>query len=171
MEQSMPQSLRIPFPRRAGNLVGFLACAGLIASAYYLQLVKGVEPCPLCIMQRVAVFATGIAFLVAALHHPGRIGARIYGGLISVLSLTGAAVAGRHVWLQYMPAEKRPACGPGLEYLLGTFGPFEGLRRILRGSGECGVADYTLLGLSLPHWTLLAFIVFTACAVAIALRD
>jgi disulfide bond formation protein DsbB len=167
----MMKPLGLTVYRRAGNLAGFLACAALIAAAYYLQLAKGVEPCPLCIMQRVAVFATGIAFLAAALHHPGRMGARIYGGLISVLSLTGAGVAGRHVWLQYMPAEKRPACGPGLEYLLGTFGPFEGLRRILHGSGECGVVDFTLLGLSLPHWTLLAFIVFTAWAVALTFRD
>lgn len=167
----MAQSSGIRFSRRSGNLLGFFACAGLIAAAYYLQLVKGVEPCPLCIMQRVAVIATGIAFLVAALHHPGRIGAWIYGGLIAVVSLTGAGVAGRHVWLQYMPAEKRPACGPGLDYLLGTFGPFEGLRRILHGSGECGVVDYTLLGLSLPHWTLLAFVVFAVGAVVLAFRD
>jgi len=167
----MVQLLRLNISRRAGNLIGFLACAGLIAAAYYLQLVKGVEPCPLCIMQRVAVFATGIAFLVAALHHPGRIGAFVYGGLISVIALTGTAVAGRHVWLQYLPADKRPACGPGLEYLLGTFGPFEGVRRILHGSGECGVVDFTLLGLSLPHWTLLAFVVLTVWSLALAFRD
>lgn len=157
--------------RRLGNLAGFVACAGLIAAAYYLQLVKGVEPCPLCIMQRVAVAATGVAFLVAAVHHPRRIGAWIYAGVISVVSLVGAGVAGRHLWLQYMPADKRPACGPGLDYLLGTFGPFEGLRRILHGSGECGNVDFTLLGLSVPHWTLLAFIVFACWAVASALRD
>lgn len=167
----MAQPLQLNVSRRAGNLLGFLACAGLIGAAYYLQYFKDVEPCPLCIMQRVAVFVTGIAFLAAAVHHPGAIGARIYGALIAALSLTGAGVAGRHVWLQYMPADKRPACGPGLEYLLGTFGPFEGVRRILHGSGECGVVDFTLLGLSLPHWTLLAFIVFTAWAVVLAFRD
>jgi len=167
----MTQSSGIHPSRRIGNLLGFCACAGLIAAAYYLQLVKGVEPCPLCIMQRVAVFATGIAFLAAALHHPGRIGARIYGGLISVLSLIGSVVAGRHVWLQYMPAEKRPACGPGLEYLFGTFGPLEAVARIFRGSGECGAVDWTLLGLSVPHWTLLAFIVFTVWALFLANRD
>ena len=167
----MAQPPRLNVSRRIGNLIGFLVCAGLIGAAYYLQLVKNVEPCPLCIMQRVAVFVTGIAFLAAAVHHPGRIGGRIYGVLIAALSLVGAGVAGRHVWLQYMPADKRPACGPGLEYLLGTFGPLEGVRRILHGSGECGVVDFTLLGLSLPHWTLLAFIAFTAWAIAIAFRD
>ncbi|OGA45903.1 MAG: hypothetical protein A3G25_02085 [Betaproteobacteria bacterium RIFCSPLOWO2_12_FULL_63_13] len=167
----MKQASRFPFSRRIGNLVGFVACAGMIAAAYYLQLVRGVEPCPLCIMQRVAMAATGIAFLVATLHHPGRIGAWIYAGLISAVTLIGAGVAGRHLWLQYMPADKRPACGPGLEYLLGTFGPLEGMRRILHGSGECGNVDFTLLGLSIPHWTFLAFIIFAVWAVASALRD
>ena len=157
--------------RRIGNLAGFLACAGLIGAALYLQYVVGIEPCPLCVMQRVAVVATGLAFLAAAIHHPGRFGAHIYGALIAILSLAGLVVAGRHVWLQYMPADKRPACGPGLEYLFGAFGPLEALSRIFRGSGECGAVDWTLLGLSIPHWTLLAFIVFSAWAVVLAFRD
>jgi disulfide bond formation protein DsbB len=157
--------------RRMGNLLGFLACVGLIAAALYLQFVVGIEPCPLCIMQRLAVAATGIAFLAATIHHPGRIGAHIYGALIGVLSLIGVTIAGRHVWLQYMPADKRPSCGPGLEYLFGTFGPLEAVGRVFRGSGECGAVDWTLLGLSIPHWTLFAFIVFTGWAVFLAFRD
>ena len=157
--------------RRGGNLLGFIACALLVASALYLQFVKGVEPCPLCIMQRVAVIATGIAFLAAAIHHPGRVGGHVYGGLIAIFSLAGLSVAGRHVWLQYMPADKRPACGPGLEYLFSAFGPFEAVGRIFRGSGECGAVDFTLLGLSLPHWTLLAFIVFACWSVVLSFRD
>lgn len=167
----MTQLIQFVPARRTGNLLGFLACAGLIAVALYLQFVVGIEPCPLCVMQRVAVVATGIAFLAAALHHPGRIGARIYGTLIGALSLTGVIIAGRHVWLQYMPADKRPACGPGLEYLFGAFGPLEAVGRIFRGSGECGVVDWTLLGLSIPHWTLFAFIASTVWAVLIAFRD
>jgi disulfide bond formation protein DsbB len=167
----MAQLFQLVLTRRTGNLLGFLACAGLIAVALYLQFVVGIEPCPLCVMQRVAVVATGIAFLAAAVHHPGRIGAHVYGVLIGVLSLIGVTIAGRHVWLQYMPAEKRPACGPGLEYLFGTFGPLEAVGRIFRGSGECGAVDWTLLGLSIPHWTLLAFIVFTVWAVFLAFRD
>ena len=167
----MAQIVHLLLRRRIGNLAGFLACAGLFAAALYLQYGVGIEPCPLCIMQRVAVVATGIAFLAAAIHHPGRLGGRIYGGVIAALSLTGLAVAGRHVWLQYTPADKRPACGPGLEYLFSAFGPFDALARIFRGSGECGAVDWALLGLSIPHWTLLAFIVFAAWAVVLALRD
>ena len=126
----------LPFRRRAGNLLGFLACAGMLAFGYYLQIVVGLEPCPLCIVQRLLLLATGLAFLAAAIQHPvGRVGAGVYGGLIALAAGTGAAVAERHVWLQHLPADERPVCGPALDYLLSTFGPVESLRRVLRGSG------------------------------------
>lgn len=158
--------------RRIGNLLGFLICAGMLAVGYYLQLVIGIEPCPLCIIQRLLLFAAGIAFLVAAIHHPaGRIGAGIYGGVIAFIAAAGVAVAGRHVWLQHTPADRRPACGPSLDYLLSTFGPFDSLRRILRGSGECGMVDWTLLSFSIPEWTLAAFVALIAWAVLLARRD
>lgn len=163
---------RILLSRRVGNLAGFLACAGMLAFGYYLQFVVGLEPCPLCMLQRVCLAATGLAFLAAAVHHPaGRVGAGIYAGVIAAVAATGAAVAGRHVWLQYLPPEKRPACGPALDYLLSTFGPLESLRRVLRGSGECGAVDWTFLALSIPEWTLAAFIVFIAWAIVLAARD
>ena len=108
----MAQCVRILLTRRIGNLAGFIACAVLIAAALYLQYVVGIEPCPLCVLQRIAVIATGIAFLAATIHHPGRIGGYIYGALIAILSVAGVVAAGRHVWLQYTPEDKRPACGP-----------------------------------------------------------
>ena len=163
--------MTLPFSQRIGNLIGFLACVAMLAFAYYLQLVQNVEPCPLCIMQRVATAATGVVFLAAFVHAPAGLGARIYNLATALLAITGATVAARHVWLQYMPADKRPACGPGLEYLLGTFGPFEGVTRVLHGSGECGAVDWTFLGLSLPHWTLASFILIIIWSVALALRD
>jgi len=157
--------------RRIGNLVGFLACAGMLAFGYYLQFVVGLEPCPLCIIQRLLLLAIGLAFLAAAVHHPaGRVGAGLYGGAIALFAALGIAVAGRHVWLQHIPAEQRPACGPALDFLLSTFGPFEGLARVLRGSGECGAVDWTLLSFSIPEWTLVAFVAFVAWAVWMARR-
>lgn len=157
--------------RRSGNLAGFLACAGMLGFGFYLQYVEGIQPCPLCVLQRVALAGTGIVFLAAALHHPGRIGARVYGFSAALVALIGLSIAARHVWLQYTPADKRPACGPGLDYLLGTFGPLEGLRRILRGSGECGAVDWTFLGFSIPEWTLAAFAAFAIWAVYVAWRE
>jgi len=160
------------FSRRSGNLIGFLACAGMLAFGYYLEFVVGLEPCPLCIIQRLLLFAVGIGFLAAALHHPaGRVGAGFYGGAIALIAALGVAVAGRHVWLQYLPPEQRPACGPALDHLLSTFGPIEGLSRVLRGSGECGEVDWTLFSFSIPEWTLAAFVAFFAWAVFLALQD
>jgi disulfide bond formation protein DsbB len=158
--------------RRIGNLLGFLACAGLLAFGYYLQFAVGLEPCPLCILQRLALLAVGIAFLIAAIHHPARpLVAGIYGGVITLFAVTGAAVAARHVWIQHLPEDLRPACGPGLDYMLSTFGPLGSLSRILRGSGECGKVDWTLLSFSIPEWTLAAFVALIVWAVFLARRD
>ncbi len=163
--------LRLLFARRPGNLVGFLVCAGLLAFAYYLQFARGLEPCPLCIIQRVVFAAMGVVFLAAAIHHPRRAGAWVYGGLLFVLAGVGTAVAGRHVWLQHTPEAERPACGPGLDYLLSRFGPLGGLQRILRGSGECGAVDWTFLGLSIPEWSLACFVGLGVYALLLAARD
>jgi disulfide bond formation protein DsbB len=166
----LPRSIAWLFERRWGNLATFAVCTGMLAFGYFLQFVKGIEPCPLCMIQRLAFAITGVVSLVAALHHPARIGARLYGAIIALAALGGAAVAARHVWLQHIPAEQRPSCGPGLDYLLSTFGPLESFSRILRGSGECGVVDWTFLGLSIPELTLPSFIAFAAWAVFLALR-
>ena len=160
------------FSRRTGNLEGFLACAGMLAFGYYLQFAVGLEPCPLCILQRVMLLVTGIAFLIAALHHPARrIGAGIYAGAIALCALIGAAISARHTWIQHLPEDQRPACGPSLDFLLSTFGPVQSLGRILRGSGECGKVDWTLLSFSIPEWTLAAFLAFAVWAIVLALRD
>jgi len=158
--------------RRTGNLAGFLACAGMLAFGYYLQFVVGLEPCPLCILQRVMLLATGIAFLVAAIHRPERrVGSSIYAGVITLCALTGAAISARHTWIQHLPEDQRPACGPSLDFMLSTFGPVKSLGRILRGSGECGKVDWTFLTFSIPEWTLAAFVVFAVWAIYLSRRD
>src|SRR5262249_3485153 len=147
------------FSRRIGNLAGFLACAGMLAFGYYLQFAVGLEPCPLCILQRIMLLATGIAFLAAAVHHPARgPGGGSYGGVIALLPATGPAIAPRHPWIQHLPEAQRPAWGPSLDFMLETFGPVKSLGRILRGSGECGKVDWTFLSFSIPEWTLAAFV-------------
>jgi disulfide bond formation protein DsbB len=143
-------------------LAGFVVCALLIGIALYLQYAVGLEPCPLCILQRVTIMALGVVFVVAALHHPGRTGRRLYAVLAFVLAATGAAIAGRHVWLEHLPEDQVPACGPGLNYILENFPFTRALDIILRGSGECAEVTWRLLGLSIPTWTLAAFIAFMA---------
>jgi len=144
---------------RTANAAGLLACASLLLYALYAQHGLGLEPCPLCIFQRVAVFALGGAFALAALHAAGPVGRRIHALLIGVTGLAGAAVAGRHVWLQNLPPEQVPACGPGLDFMLEAFPFFETLKIVLSGSGECANVDWQFLGLSMPAWVLIALVV------------
>ena len=144
--------------RRIGNGLGFLACAGGLGFAYYAQFYLGLEPCPLCIFQRIALLALGLVFLLAAAHHPQSKGGRVYGVLLGLIASIGASIATRHIWLQHLPPEQAPRCGPGLDYLLETLPLNETIREVLTGSGECAKVDWTLLGLSLPQGTLLVFL-------------
>jgi disulfide bond formation protein DsbB len=147
---------------RLGNVLGALACAGLMGYALYAQHVLGLEPCPLCVFQRVAVIALGGVFLVAALLAPRGGGRFAYAGLLFVAAAAGAGVAGRHLWLQSLPPERVPACGPGLDYLLEAFPFTEMLQTVLSGSGECAQVDWSLLGLAMPAWVLIAVVTLGA---------
>jgi len=129
-----------------------------MAYALYAQYQLELDPCPLCILQRLAVIATGAVFLLATLHNPGNLGARIYALLLLVSAGTGALVAGRHVWLQNLPPDQVPACGPGLDFMLESFPMLEVLQMVLTGSGECADIDWSLFGLSMPAWVLIAIV-------------
>ena len=144
---------------RARCLLGFLACAALLAFALYTQLHGGLEPCPLCIFQRVAFAALGVVLLIAGLHSPRSRSVRgAYGVLALIPALAGVGIAGRHVWLQHLPPDQVPMCGPGLEYLMEAM-PLAGVvRKVLTGSGECALVDWSFLGLSMPEWSLLWFV-------------
>ncbi len=152
----------LQLPPRTLNLLGFLACAGMMAFALFMQYALALEPCPLCILQRIAVIAAGGFFLLGALHNPGPVGVRIYGGLALLASLAGIGVAGRQVWLQHLPPEQVPSCGPGLDYMMEVFPLTEVLGMILRGSGECAEIAAQWLGLSIPEWTLIGFVALSA---------
>lgn len=147
--------------QRALLLYGALLCAALMATALYMQHVMHLEPCPLCIFQRIFVIGLGLVMLVAAIHDPKGFGRRLYGALIVILGLLGVAVASRHVWLQSLPPDRVPECGPGLEYMLQAFPLAEALEMVFRGSGECAEVLWSFLGLTIPGWTQLIFIGIT----------
>ncbi|MEO5861926.1 MAG: disulfide bond formation protein B [Burkholderiales bacterium] len=151
--------------RRVVYLSGFIACAGLIAFALYLQHKLGEDPCALCIFQRVAVGVLGLVFLIAALHNPRAIGNRIYAGLGLVVAAIGGAIAGRHVWLQHLPKDQVPECGPGLNYLLETQPWMQVLGNVLKGSGECAEVGWRFMNLSIPEWTLICFVLLGMVAI------
>jgi disulfide bond formation protein DsbB len=138
---------------------GALFCFVLVAYAYYLQTVEGLNPCPLCIFQRLGFIATGVVLLVAALHNPARLGRRVYGVLGGLTSVAGGSIAARHIWLRHLPPDQVPACGPGLDFMLEAFPLGKTLKTVFTGSGECAVPDgWMLLGLDMPSWALIAFV-------------
>lgn len=153
--------------RRSGNALGFLACAGLMGYALYAQYVLHLAPCPLCIFQRIATIATGVLFLIAALHNPRETGARLYGVLIGLAALGGMLVSARHIWIQAQPPGTVAACGADLDYLLDIMPVTEVVTKVLTGSGECGTIDWTFLGLSMPWWVAISLGLLGAWAVLV----
>ncbi|HZC03721.1 MAG TPA: disulfide bond formation protein B [Gammaproteobacteria bacterium] len=151
--------------QRLSYLLIFLVCAGLLGFGYYLEYGKGLDPCPLCILQRLFFLVIGLGGLIAALHNPKSLGIRIYSGFLVLLSVMGATVAGRQAWLQHLPPDQAPECGPGLEYMLEIYPLGETLVKILKGTGDCAEVDWTFLGLSIAEWALISFIVLTAVSV------
>jgi disulfide bond formation protein DsbB len=158
-------------PRRLAYLLGFLVCAGLMAWALWLQYGLGLDPCPLCVFQRVAFISTGVVFLIAAIHNPRRVGAMIYAGLTVILSGIGAALAAWHVWIQGQPKGAVAACGMGLNYMLETLPLTEVIGRVLKGSGECAEQGWLFMGLAIPSWTFVFFIAMIASSIALVDRD
>jgi len=144
--------------RRLVNLFGALVCGGLVGYAMYAQHGLGLEPCPLCVFQRVAVLALGFVFLAAYLHNPRRRGAGVYGGLALLASGAGIAFAWRQLWLQALPADQVPECGPGLNFIMDVFPLWEAVRMVFQGSGDCAKIDWTFLGLSMAGWVLIALV-------------
>jgi disulfide bond formation protein DsbB len=155
---------------RQGNLLGFAACAALLAYAYYAQVVLHLEPCPLCIFQRVGVLAVGFLFLLAAAHDPVGWGRRVYAGLLGLAVLATIGVALRHLYVQNLPEGSVPSCGASLDFMLKVFSLSEVLVKVLTGSGECAKVTWTFLGLAMPGWVLLAALVLGAYGLWINLR-
>ena len=142
---------------RKTNFLIFIACTLMILAAAYMEHVMKMIPCSLCITQRGFIVLTGLIALAAALHNPALTGHRIYAVLGIISPILGACFASRQLWLQSLPADQVPACGPGLAYMFDAFPFMEALQLLLQGDGNCAHVD-KILGLSLAVWTLLAFI-------------
>ena len=146
----------------------FIAC--LLGYGYYLQYVDGLEPCPLCMVQRLFFYLLIATFVIAALHAPRRVGAWIYTAFVVLFAAGGAATAGRQVWLQHLPADKVPQCGPDLFFMLENMPLSRTLQKLIQGSGECAAVDWKFLGLSIAGWALVWFIALAVYALWLAAR-
>lgn len=155
---------------RLGAGLGALVCALLLGYGYYLEHVQGLEPCPLCLVQRGFFYAVLGAFLAGAIHAPKSTGSAVYGALAALFAAGGLAAAARQVWLQHLPPDKVPQCGPDLFFMLENFPLSRTLKTLFSGTGECAVVDWTFLGLSIAEWSLAWFAALLLYALWLAVR-
>ena len=143
---------------RIWNVFVVVCCSTLLGFAYYNQYVDYLDPCPLCIFQRVIFFSMAAVAFIAAIHNPARLGQKVYAFLLVASATIGAMIAGRHIWLQSLPPDEVPECGPGLNYMLDNFPLTEVLSTVLRGSGSCAEVIWQFMGMSMPQWTFVWYI-------------
>lgn len=156
------------FGGRTGYFIGFIVSFGIVAYGLYIQQQHNLEPCPLCIFQRMAFLAMGSMFLLAALHNPATLGRKIYGGLHLIAAAVGIGIAVRHVWIQANPEKVFAECGAGFDYIFETFPLKKALDQVFKGTGECSTIDWTMFGLSIPQLSLIAFIGLAIYAIWLA---
>ncbi len=143
---------------RATFLLIFFGCTGLILTGLYMQYFMDLYPCPLCITQRVFIIAVGLTALIAFLVNPRASGRKVFAMLGILFAVLGGSFSIRQLWLQSLPEDQVPACGPDLNYLLENFPLMDALSVLLRGDGNCAEVVWSFLGISIPGWTLVAFI-------------
>ncbi len=159
------------FTGRIAYLWGFLAPFGLIAFGLFIQVRHNLEPCPLCISQRIAFMAVGLTFLAAMIHNPAGIWRRIHGALQTLAAAAGAGIAMRHIWIQSHADEVMAECGAGFDYIFQRFPFRKAVELVFKGTGECSAIDWTLLGFTIPQLSLAAFTALGLYALILAFRD
>ena len=153
------------WPFRAQCFAGFVVCAALLSYAYYVQFDLGIEPCPMCIFQRIVFIVMGIVFLVGAIQNPRDTGRRIYGLILLLTAFVGIGIAARHIWVQHQPPDPFAGCAPGWNYMISNFPLSKTLQMAFTGSADCAQVTWTFLGISMPVWTLVCYLLRGAGAV------
>lgn len=158
------------FTHRTTHLLIVLACATLLLTAIFIEPFRSMDPCPMCMMQRAVFLALGAWSLIALLHNPARVGQIVYGALGILIASLGAAIAGRQIWLQHLPEDQVPACGPGLEYMLDVFPLLEVIEMAITGTGDCAKVQWSLFTITIPGWSLIAFLGMATLLIALMIR-
>jgi disulfide bond formation protein DsbB len=140
-------------------LSALLIAGALLAGAQVLEHSFGLDPCPLCLMQRLWVIVTGSIVLAGLMHDPQR---RAYPIVALSSALAGAGFAIRQLWLQNLPPDQVPGCMPDMEYMIDSFPLIDILRAMTMGTGDCAKVDWAILGVSLAGWSLAGFILLAS---------
>ena len=146
-------------------------CVGLLSYGYYLEYFQDLVPCPMCIFQRLCYLAVATIALIGTIHGPKRVGGMVYTILISIVAMTGAGIAGRQTWLQHLPPDLVPECGPGLEFMLEMYPVLETIKRSLVGTGDCAEVSWTFLTLSIAEWSLVVFVGLAVLAIWLCVQN
>jgi disulfide bond formation protein DsbB len=162
--------MTFPISYRLTNALLFATPACLLAYGYYLQFYQGQEPCPLCMTQRICFYLVAIFALLALFNKTSVLAQRMFAMLGLLASITGLGVAGRQLWLQSLPEDQVPACGPAFDYILETFPLVEAVQIMFRGNGNCAEVTWTFLGLSIAGWAFIAFSGFVIAHLVQGLR-
>lgn len=143
-----------------------VAPAALLAFGYYLQFVEHLSPCPLCVSQRLAFYGVAISALVALITPQKMFLQHLWAAIAGLFALLGAGLASRQIWLQSLPADQVPACGPDFDFIIETFPLSEAISIMFRGNGNCAEVTWTFLSFSIPQWSILAFAAFALICIA-----
>jgi len=161
---SSAQTSYPPANRRWVWLAMFLSIACLLGYGYYLQYVEYLDPCPLCMTQRFFYYGIAIAALIGIFTYRRWAAQRVLALLAAASAVGGLATAGRQVWLQHLPADQVPECGPGLEFWLENMPFLKTLELLFKGDGNCAEVNWRFLGLSIAEWSLAWFVLFFVVA-------
>ena len=157
--------MQLPNHRVLNVLQALAGILLLVIAVFYFQNYLQLEPCYLCITQRVFVIAIAIVCTLAALHNPTQTGQRVYAGLSTLVAFIGSYFSIKQLWLQSLPEDQVPACGIPVDYLFDVFSLSEAISHLLKGDGNCAEVQWQLLGISMPGWVLVAFIGFATVGI------
>lgn len=155
---------------RVLNIAAFIVCCSILTLQIYIQVIYGFEPCPLCVMQRLLMAILAIVFFIASIHYAAKIGTRIYGSLVLLISAAGAASASRQLYLHHFPPPPDGTCAPSFQYMMDFLPTSEVLKIMIKGNGECAHETWNFLYISLPGWSMLFFTVFAVLGVILIVK-
>ncbi len=159
------------FSAKQIHLVIFLIVGSLLGYAAYSMKILGLEPCTLCITQQFFYCLIGVFSFIAFLHNPSFTVSRLYSLLLSLFALAGVWISARQVWLQGLPDDEVPLCGPPLEYIIDVFPFADVINALFMGDGNCAEISWQFFGLSMAGWSFIWFFIILILSISAFIKS